>query len=241
MTTRYEFVPGRGSHYTGKIRSFVLRNKKVRKRKAVQPQQDAGQLQLVALGDAKNLLEGRLDPFQTMAAQLSPWEDKLLYHCMGLPSVPFSLLTLIDIEACIPHLGRRSKDSFFPPRDIDWPLIREDAVVMVAAVQFAAMSLAFVESSQPETLLFAAQSRAKVLHMFRQKLEKEDGIISDNLIHGFIGIIATDTCIRNGRQSHENQRDNMHLHIKGLRAVLKARGGWDMGLYHPTLQWELQL
>ncbi|KAJ9602299.1 hypothetical protein H2200_013154 [Cladophialophora chaetospira] len=231
MGTRFEFLPGRGSHYSGKIRSFVLRNKKVRKRgvRAKKPpdgqQSDPIDQQLISLADGKNLLQGELDPFQTMAARVSPIENKMLYHY---------------VEACIPNLGRRTSESFFPPRDIDWQLIRADSTLMSAAVQFAAMSLVYVESTEstPRIRLFAEQARARTLSMLRQRLVAEGGQTSDELLHVFIGVIATDTHIRQGREGTEKAQDNVHLHIKGLRAAMKSRHGWSMAHYHPALQFE---
>jgi hypothetical protein len=142
-----------------------------------------------------------------------------------------------DVVASIPNLGRRSAESFFPPRDIDWPLIRKDPGLLWAAVQFAAMSKVYVEST-PQMHSFAEKARARALQILRQRLDVERRHASDALLHILVGIIATDTHIRQARHHTRDSQDNVHLHIKGLRAAMRTRHGWDLDAYHPTLQFE---
>ena len=243
MTSKYEFLPGRGSHYSGRIRSFVLRNQKSPKRKKRLEQDkdhDISQGQIVPNADARNLLQSQIDPFQTLAIRPNPVESIMLHHCkLAFCLVQSSADITTDLTDCLPNFGRHRREAFFPPRDIDWQLIRTDALTLSAAVQFAAMSLAMYSTSSPETLAFAEASRARTLKILRHRLELERKSPSDGLIHTLIGIVAVDTHIRYGLHHSPKLEDNVELHAYGLRAVLDSRYGWDMSRYHPVLAWEL--
>jgi hypothetical protein len=90
MATQFVFLPGQGSHYSGKIRSFVLRSRPDSRRKKrtknSKPKDAAiviaeGQ-ELVPSADAQNLLQGNFDPFRTLAAELDRSEGLMVSHCV---------------------------------------------------------------------------------------------------------------------------------------------------------------
>lgn len=117
--------------------------------------------------------------------------------------------------------------------------MRGDSVSISTAIQFAAMSVAYIESSQPKHDSFTTRCRAETLRLMGQRLEAEGTNPSDGMLHSLIGIIATETHIRRHRQTTQpSQDDDVHLHIRGLRAAMACRHGWDLPRYHLTLQFE---
>jgi hypothetical protein len=100
MSAHYVFLPGQGSHYSGKVRSFVLRNRKPgqqrqKRAKNGRPEETAivisTEQQLVPLADAQNLLQGHFDPFKTLAADLDRTEGIMVSHCTMVLIVGASL------------------------------------------------------------------------------------------------------------------------------------------------------
>lgn len=82
----FVFLPGRGSHYSGGIRSFVLRQQKLRDRKRSPGRSNAAKSPrpaqpTVPFADAQDLLRGQFDPFQTLGPHLALEQGKMLQHC----------------------------------------------------------------------------------------------------------------------------------------------------------------
>jgi hypothetical protein len=89
----YEFVPGLGSHYTGRIRSLVMKNQRRGKGKTVsredeEPDENSPEEQYALslrrqspLPDSRNILDGQLDPFQALAKRPTQDENKMLIYC----------------------------------------------------------------------------------------------------------------------------------------------------------------
>ena len=242
MASNYEFLPGRGFQYSGRIRSLVQKAQKHKKRpeKAKETYNQSRLKQVVPYADAKNLLQSQFDPFQTLPAHTSHADNIMLHHCNLLSMSPLcsEAYSDTDVTDSVPHFGRHRPEAFFPPRDLDWPLVRTDPLTLSAAVAFAAMSLALLDAPRLESVVFAETCRAKTLTILRQRLERERQSPSDGLIHTLIGIVAVDTHIRMGLQPLL-QEDNVKLHVDGLRAMVDARYGWDMFRYHPVIAWEL--
>jgi hypothetical protein len=96
----FQFLPGRGSHYSSKIRSFVNRNQALRQRQKKAGNVKSHDNDLLNLGahqsnnafqidtpstdplaDSQILLHGQLDPFQTLAVRLNREENQMLLFC----------------------------------------------------------------------------------------------------------------------------------------------------------------
>ncbi|OAL38215.1 hypothetical protein AYO20_02667 [Fonsecaea nubica] len=230
----FVFLPGQGSHYSGKIRSFVLRNRKggqqrQKRAKNGKPEERAivvsTEQQLVPLADAQNLLQGHFDPFKTLAADLDRTEGIMVSHFVG---------------DCIPHLGRRRQKTWFPPRDMHWPVMQGNPLMLAVAVHFAAMSRALIETPTREERIFAEKCYLKTLQNFRTRLEAEAASPSDGLLQAMACICATESVIRESSDATKEQaRNSFYLHCRGLRAALDRRHGWDVAHYSPALVWEM--
>jgi hypothetical protein len=150
------------------------------------------------------------------------------------------LLTLdADLTESLGHFGLRRKDSFFPPRDLDWQLVRSDESVLNAAVQFGAVSYGHFQSSSEDAISYADKRRAVTIQVLRKRLEKDQLRPSDTLILTLIGILAAETHLHSSRLPDDRAESNINMHIRGLRAMLQCRSDWDLACYHPALQWEL--
>lgn len=82
----FVFLPGRGSHYSGGIRSFVLRQQRLRDRKRQAGRSNTARSVMLVrsifpFADAQDLLGGQFDPFQTLGRCLSLDEGRMLQHC----------------------------------------------------------------------------------------------------------------------------------------------------------------
>ncbi|KIX92444.1 uncharacterized protein Z520_11764 [Fonsecaea multimorphosa CBS 102226] len=237
MSTDFVFLPGQGSHYSAKVRSFVLRNRKSgqqrpKRAKNVKIEETAEtaivtstKQQMVPLADAQNLLQGHFDPFRTLAADLDRTEGIMISHFVG---------------DCIPNLGKRRQTAFFPPRDMHWPVMQGNPLMLAVAVHFAAMSRALIETRTQEERIFAEKCYLKTLRHFRTRLEAEAAAPSDGLLQAMSCICATESVIRECSETTKEQaRSSFYLHCRGLRAALERRHGWDLVHYSPALAFEM--
>jgi hypothetical protein len=134
---------------------------------------------------------------------------------------------------CLAHFGPRHRDSIFPPRDIDWPLIRSSSLLISIAIQFASTSYALVLSPSAQTAEFAEKCRAKGFRDLRAALHR--GQVDDTVLHGMLGALASETHLPTTEVTSPIQ-----THVAGIRAILQCKHEWDVQFYHPAVQFELQ-
>lgn len=105
---------------------------------------------------------------------------------------------------------------------------------------FSAYSMQMLSDRTPKTLTLVQKHSASTMRHIRKRLENEAQAASDESIYTMIGLLATETHIIHATEPYDSTA-HLHAatHVAGIRAALETRGGWNMGLYDPALQWQL--
>jgi hypothetical protein len=142
------------------------------------------------------------------------------------------------MNECLAHFGPRHHDSVFPPRDIDWPLIRSNDLLISMAINFAATSYAMLSAPSAQSVAFADRRRAQSFRDLRTALCR--GSVDDTVLHGMLGALAGETHVRSSLLPAAQVTTQIEAHVSGIRAMLQCKHEWNFHFYHPAVQFELQ-
>jgi Fungal specific transcription factor domain len=144
---------------------------------------------------------------------------------------------LDDLGNGLVHYGLRSgTPSFHPPRDICFQTNIQDEACIDVMISYAASYLSHL-FALPWAAALVAIYRAKAIQGINQRL-KDNRCLADTTLAAVIALIAT-TCEARAKYASSAEIVEMQLHLRGLRALIAARGGIAVGLTSLSLSWQV--
>lgn len=123
-----------------------------------------------------------------------------------------------------------------PPRDICINMNMCDEATMLATFSYSADAI-YRRGGDPKYAIVASHYRVATIRVIKDRIQRQV-CLNDATILAIIGLVATE-CENRVSQSTPEQKQEMLLHVEGLRAMIAARGGLSPRLYSPTVYWLL--
>ena len=183
--------------------------------------------------------QGRVDHFCTAAFGLSNTGFGYVDHCMCTSvyvGVVALLLTFTDVKDSMQPSWMTCKGCFHPSSYLMHQCAIQDEYNLQGFGQVGAASVCAVLGTEKAAAL-VVEHRIVAVSQIHKRLELEQDCPSDAIIHLVIGLMAS--LQARPQLASEQDRAETMLHARGLRAILAARGGWDLTTYTKNVRFDL--